>query len=552
MNKENVLEYVEYALECAKYKCDTLEEAEDISQEALLEMLAVIDKGKDIENPKGWLSTVIERKKIDLLRRKYKSCDTVYDVDINQILFSDEEPIEELIKSEEYTEIRKQISYLAEIYRQVIFKYYIKNMSIKQIAEEIGISENTVKSRLDVGRKHIRKGMDMSEEKYVKQSMEPDDLWISINGRVGANNEPFDLVGQGDYIIMNILILAYNKPLELSELSDRIGISCAFLEPIVERLVEAQLMKRLQNRVYTDFIIFSADDMYKSFDLEMAYANEIYKEALSVVIKNYNEIETDVLDKLNTPQKNSLLSYFVVKTLNMSMHKVRDEVAGFISFDDYPDRPNGGKWHATGYHYPGDFDYVNDKAKKYTVSGESSNRYDSNDGKEYISVLEFETELGYTRKFWEKLAGRNDNSVEAFLKCMYMCEHNDQVELFTRYGLAVIPENIENIDVLIESGYISGDRKACIPILSEADFKKVLICVETCKNELVDRYRETYEKILKNNYISVPKHLKSVPEYLKYSSSMNLPMMIILKGKDEGIIFEGVKGNIPAVVIVEK
>ena len=103
-------------------------------------MLAVISRGKEIDNPKGWLSTVIERKRIDLLRRKYRSCETIYDVDINQILFSNEEPIEDLIKSEEYAEIRKRISHLTETYRQVIFKYYIKNMSIKQIAEELEIS----------------------------------------------------------------------------------------------------------------------------------------------------------------------------------------------------------------------------------------------------------------------------------------------------------------------------------------------------------------------------------------------------------------------------
>lgn len=552
MNKEDVLEYVEYALKCAKYKCDTLEEAEDISQEALLEMLAVISKGKEIDNPKGWLSTVIERKRIDFLRRKYKSCETIYDVDINQILFSNEEPAEALIKSEEYAEIRKRISHLTETYRQVIFKYYIKNMSIKQIAEELGIAENTVKSRLDVGRKHIRKGMDMSEEKYVKQSMEPDDLWVSINGRVGNNMEPFDLVGERDHIVMNILILAYKKPLELSELSDRIGIPCAFLEPIVDKLVASELMRRIQNKVYTDFIIFSLDDMYKSFELERACADEIYEEALSVIKCNYNKIKIDIFDRLNSSQKNSLLSYFSVKALETSMKKVRDEVAGFIPFDNYPDRPNGGKWHATGYHYPGGFDYINDKSKKYIVSGESSNRYMSNDGKKYISVQEFETELGYTRKYWTKLTDRNDNNVEAFLKCMYMCEHNDQVELFTQYGLAVIPENIENIDALIESGFISEDRKACIPILTEMEYNNVSACIEACSNELVHKYRDIYRKILMNNYISVPKHLKSVPEYLKYSSKMNLPMMIILKGKDEGKIFEGVEGNIPAVVIVEK
>lgn len=99
--------------------------------------------------------------------------------------------------------------------------------------------------------------------------------------------------------------------------------------------------------------------MYKSFDIEKAYADEIYEEVLSIITKNYNKI--DIFNKLNPSQKNSLLSYFAVKALNMSMQKVRDEVAGVIPFDDYPDRPNGGKWHATGYHYPGDFDYINDK-----------------------------------------------------------------------------------------------------------------------------------------------------------------------------------------------
>ncbi len=552
MKKKEVLDYVEYTLKYAEYKCGTSEDAKDISQEVLLEMLVAIEKGQKISSPKAWISSVVNNKYMDILRRKYKRREVYYDVAYEEITYNDD-ILDKMIDSQEYVQVRKRIAYLTKIYREVIIRYYFNRQSIKAIAEDLRIPQNTVKSRLDVGRKHIRKGMDMSERKYVKQSMEPDDLWLSINGRCGSNGEPCNIIGSGDKIIMNILILAYDKPLDISEISERIGIPCAYLEPIIKELVDAQLMNKIQNKVYTDFIIYSVEDMYKSYELENIYAQEIYAEVIDIINRHFQNIDKYIVNSLSEYQKNVLLSYFAIKTLTTSMYRIRDDLAGHIRFEDYPDRPNQGKWYATGYHYPAGFDYENEIGKSYIISGESYNQYDSKNRDGHIGVLEFETKLGYTRRYWRKLISKeHDDCVKEFLKIMYLCGMGDEKSLFDKYGMVIESKALKNIDSLEASGFLSKDKKVNVPILTEKQFKNVRKCITSCENELKGKYGHIYREIYMNNYISVPKHIQSIPEYLKYMQQVNLPMMIILKAKENGKIFEGAEYNLPAVVIVEK
>ena len=63
---------------------------------------------------------------------------------------------------------------------------------------------------------------------------------------------------------MNLLILAYEKPVTLTELSKAIGISTTYIEPIAQRLVDGQLMKKVADKVYTDFIIYTESDRSSS------------------------------------------------------------------------------------------------------------------------------------------------------------------------------------------------------------------------------------------------------------------------------------------------
>ena len=187
-------------------------------------------------------------------------------------------------------------------------RYYMHGESIKQISKSLGIPENTVKSRLDTGRKHMRKEFDM--ENYTKQSYEPETLRLSFSGKMGMNGEPLSVVGNRK-IEMNLLILAYEKPVTVPELAKAIGISSAYIEPIVDALVDGELMKRVSDRVYTDFIIFTRKDRTANIALEKSIADKHYKEIWSIVEKGWRSLEVRRFTSLSPNMQGRSLKAFL-------------------------------------------------------------------------------------------------------------------------------------------------------------------------------------------------------------------------------------------------
>ena len=165
--------------------------------------------------------------------------------------------------------LRRLVARMTKQYREVLTQHYFRGLGIREIAEKLSIPENTVKSRLRLGRDKLRKELTM--EKYEKQSFAPETLWIAGSGSVGMDDEPYSLV-KDDRIAMNLLILAYEKPVTLPELADAIGISTAYIEPVVERLVNGELMKRTEDKVFTDFIIYTEEDRLSGLELQKELA----------------------------------------------------------------------------------------------------------------------------------------------------------------------------------------------------------------------------------------------------------------------------------------
>jgi RNA polymerase sigma-70 factor (ECF subfamily) len=122
----------------------------------------------------------------------------------------------------------------------------MKNQSVEQIARELNIPVGTVKSRLSDGREQIKKGFEAMES-YKKQSYEPEHLHVACSGRSGLNGEPYSIVNN-DLIIQNILITAYSEPITVSDLSRKIGIPAAYIEPLVQKLIDNELMARIGAR----------------------------------------------------------------------------------------------------------------------------------------------------------------------------------------------------------------------------------------------------------------------------------------------------------------
>lgn len=387
MDKKNLTEYADFLLNTALYKCGNIADAQDLVQDTLLAALAAMSK-KPLNDTKAWLTTVLNRKYYDLLRRKYNKPTVSFDV--TEDIPDSSEIYDAVEKSAEAEEIRRCLAYLTKLYREVMVRYYMHGEKVRDIAAGLGISENTVKSRLDAGRKRI--GKEFAMENYTKQSYEPEELWISCSGQSSLNGEPFSLVGDNK-ISMNLLILAYEKPVTITELAKAIGIATAYIEPVIEKLVSGELMKRVGNKVYTDFIIYTETDRAANTTLEKQIADSIYKDVWATMDKGFEELHgCDFYKRQTQSQQVKLDSFFAVRTLQHAVLTVRNEpCGGFMPFDEYPDRPNGGKWFAMGSRYSANYDYSSPEHEygKYYISGEACSSHIVNcDGYEQIKNFE--------------------------------------------------------------------------------------------------------------------------------------------------------------------
>lgn len=64
------------------------------------------------------------------------------------------------------------------------------------------------------------------------------------------------------------------EPVTVPELADAIGISTTYIEPIVARLVDGELMKQSGDKVFTDFIIYPEQDRLNTFEIQKRIGNK--------------------------------------------------------------------------------------------------------------------------------------------------------------------------------------------------------------------------------------------------------------------------------------
>lgn len=352
---EELTKYVGRLYDAAYRKtCDALQ-AEELTQETLLAAVQTLSRGFVPDRLWSWLLTVLSNKHNDRLREKYNRS-YIYIEDYPLELADESAEMLETEDAERLELIRRELGRLAWLHREVMVRRYIRNESVGQIAEALRIPPGTVKSRLNTGRRQIREGVNTMEH-YAKQSYAPDMLRISISGETGPNNEPFSLV-EADLLAQNILIVSYPKPCTISILSQQLGTPAAFLEPIVNRLADGELLRRTDSgKVYTDFIICAEKDRRATLDKQLRITEESFPRFWAVLEPALAELyERNFFRRQTDSAQNKLALHFCLNLLMNATVSVRDEVAGKMLFSAYPHRKAGGRWLAAGWHYASDFD----------------------------------------------------------------------------------------------------------------------------------------------------------------------------------------------------
>lgn len=134
------------------------QDALDISQEVFIKAYSALSSFKGQSRLSVWLYRVTHNMCLDHLRKQGKtqtvSCSADEEEDHPLSLPDDTyEPHKAYEKKELRQELEAAIDSLSEEHRQVLTMRELSDMSYAEIAEELGISEGTVKSRLARARK---------------------------------------------------------------------------------------------------------------------------------------------------------------------------------------------------------------------------------------------------------------------------------------------------------------------------------------------------------------------------------------------------------------
>lgn len=138
---------------CCRYVKDKME-AEDVLITSFTRIFERIDQFKGEGSFEGWLKKVVVNESLSYLRRN-KSMYLETDIEA-----ANRQPDFEKLESKlEADDLMKLIEALPTGYRIVFNLYAIDGYSHKEIADQLGISENTSKSQLSRARAHLQKNL---------------------------------------------------------------------------------------------------------------------------------------------------------------------------------------------------------------------------------------------------------------------------------------------------------------------------------------------------------------------------------------------------------
>lgn len=560
MTEIELLQQADYLLELALFKTNNFDDAEDIVQETLIAGFNAVKSKIEVQNPKAFLSGILNHKVADKLRQKYSRPVSFYGIlpDFQNLQSAEKSPVQIIVEAEDKEKIRQCIVRLSKIYRDVLVMHFIHGKSVKQIADELQIGENTVKSRLNSARQNVKQRMEKLEmEKLEKQSYEPEKLDLWVFGEVDEKN-PFDVSDDKHLIHQNIMLLAYEKPVTISELSDALGISAAFIEPIIKELVEDDFMKKTGDRFYSDFVIYTSSEIQKIADNDKAVARKYYKEIWTDMENCFEEIKAQVFFKeFSERQKEILLHYAAIYILHETERRVKVKKTANL---DVMNLHHKSGW--TGYAYGKKrsenvkIDWTEDGYSLFGLNGCHGVWTENYKNLKSLMFLGYEVNSGQTfGKFWPI----SDLDMLKIFYALYTKEESDIPVISQKFFDSDVIDKLCEANILTKTPVIkTADKKETseilfnLPVLKDESYKWWNDFLKRKISFLSEKYVEKLSALF-TKPLNIPKHLKNIPEQMRYQENGTyFPMAVIFYAQWNGLYLAGrdfQKNPIPAMII---
>ena len=438
-------------------------------------------------------------------------------------------------------QVRREVAYLAKLHREVIVRHYLQGQKVQRIADELKVPKGTVLSRLASGRNQMRKGLE-SMEQYEKQSYIPERLEISCNGCPGLHDEPWSLVS-GDLMKQNILIIAYDKPLTVVEIAKALGIPTPYIENAVEDLVKSELMCRSGNRVFTDFMIVTPEQLLKALDEEIALADEHYEEIWSCMRALTSAVrECGWYGGLGSREKVIIEYYAILDVFSRGIHMAAGRIVD--AKEEYRERPGGGDWIARGNRYPADFNFGDYRVAKYCYGGERQAHWEKFLNSKSIDLHVYDTQPDLNKYERGPVEIHDDN----LCKLLYII---DREIPFDAVGFNLM--YLEDIPHLAECGvlrYENGCPRVAVPVIGKPQYEELFQLNLAHARKLADMLEAPLRGVFPKLKIDIPGHLEGRVTSFRRYSCFAIPMAVIKKAVARGDFLQGVDYPAPPMVLV--
>lgn len=252
------------------------DEADELSQEILFTVIKQFPTLSDKEKFEPWLWGIAGNV-TKVFRRKQGKQRAMCSFDSLEIWYADEYPF---IDDEIYEQMRKKITQLSKIYRDIIVLHYYDNLSCRQIAEKLNIPEGTVTWRLSEGRRKLKEECVSMNIPITENALRPVSLKISIhgNGNYDGKEKPFPDTFINDALSQNILYHCYSESKTVEDLSKLCGVPAFYIEDTINRLLYREAVTEpVKGKYQTDFLIYGdeqAEYAEKAFNIIGEIADE--------------------------------------------------------------------------------------------------------------------------------------------------------------------------------------------------------------------------------------------------------------------------------------
>ena len=322
-------------------------EAEDLTQDIALQVITALHKGTIPNSFSAWVWQIAHNRYSVWAREKHDRNESVTGSDIGdyEIVDKSENILDEMMHAEQMALLRRELAFIKSDYRNIVVAYYIENKSVREIAESLALSTNTVKSRLLRARQILKEGMDMARE-FGKRSYNPEQITFVQNGRDGKKGQPWSIITH--LLYKNIFLETYENPQTAEELSLEIGLALPYMEDELEFLVREQLLIKVENKYQTAFRIISKEEQRQKYDNNKKVQKALTGKICELLDTYMNEDGSKVnCDFVGYEAAKWTLIMHAFDWLRRSAYAENN--ASVENSYSYPARPDEGAWDLTGY-----------------------------------------------------------------------------------------------------------------------------------------------------------------------------------------------------------